>query len=727
MKEKMIAVLLTAGLLSGCSNTAAVTPGTSAARQETSAARMETVSTAAEESPDALAEAENTDHSDALSEAEDKNYSNGTPWLCSIIDGTITEDTPADPKDDFYLYANKNKLLSAGLTDERPETGTMTDVIYKVTDDIRNMYTSDYPENHDARLVYDLYHLACDWESRDALGVAPLKKITDEIEAISSIDELTAYFTEPVGGEPRIKLWRSFSLIDPVHSDRYILMVNYCLLLRGDSAEYAAPTPEGEEMTDCSRRLAEYMLGRLDYSEAEAQEKIENCQKLEGMLASTIPAKEERSHPDFAASQNKYVSREELLKAIKNIPVTEELEKAQGFPAAEEYLFPCPEYFERLNEVYTEENLPLIRDYLIVQNVLSEAAQLDHECCDRYRHMYDELTGDAGQTDEQYAMNVASAQLNCAVSRLYTEKYLKQEDKERISVIVDEIIDGYHDVLNNAAWISDETRKRAIEKLDAIDKRVLYPDSWEDYGYEGLDFKSLREGGTFYDAYVRIQKYHQEQDVKKFTEPVKYNVWSGMPQEVNCGYQAQENAIYILGAFAQGGIYNSGMSDEELYAKLGMVIAHEISHAFDIKGSQYDKDGNQIDWWAAEDKEKFRNRNDKLIAYFETIHPWEGQDLNGLKLAGEACADITGMECMLGIAAKKPDFDYDAFFRAYADLWFTKMEPSFAEFYVKEDVHPLKYLRINVVLQQFDTFFETYGIKEGDNMYLAPEDRILIW
>ena len=661
-----------------------------------------------------------------LPEEADTDYSTGTPWLCSMIDGTVTADTPADPGDDFYLYVNKDKLLSIELTDERPEIGTYADVDDKVTADLESMFTGEPPQSHDARLVYDLYQLASDWETRDALGTAPLKKLTDEIEAISSIDELSDYFTEPVNSEPRIKLWRSSSTIDPTHSDRYILTVNYCLLLRNNSDEYSDPTPSGEAAADSVGELVKYLLVRTGYSEEEALQKIENCLKLEGMLASEIPGRKEREDPDFSASQNQYVTRDELDKIAGAIPVLEELETAQGFPAQEQYLFSCPNYFEKLNELYTEENLPLIRDYLIVHNAFSEAPQLDYESVYRYRHLYDAIYGDTKETDDEYTLSIASAQLNWAVARLYTERYLNQEDKERISGLVDEITEAYHDVLNQADWISDETREKALEKLDAIDRRILFPDSWEEYGYDGLEFKSAEEGGNFYDAYMQIQKYKLEQDVEAFAGPVDNKKWSALPQEVNCFYQPVENAIYIMGAFAQGGMYNSEMSDEELYAKLGMVIGHEISHAFDIRGSQYDRDGNQIDWWTAEDKKEFRRRNDKMIAYYETIHPWEGQDLDGLRLAGEACADLTGMQCILGIVAEKPGFDYDAFFRAYADMWCTKLKPEFITLYL-EDVHPLKYLRINVVVQQFEEFYETYGIREGDNMYLAPEDRIRIW
>ena len=365
-----------------------------------------------------------------LPEEADTDYSTGTPWLCSMIDGIVTADTPADPGDDFYLYVNKDKLLSIELTDERPEIGTYADVDDKVTADLESMFTGEPPQSHDARLVYDLYQLASDWETRDALGTAPLKKLTDEIEAISSIDELSDYFTEPVNSEPRIKLWRSSSTIDPTHSDRYILTVNYCLLLRNNSDEYSDPTPSGEAAADSVGELVKYLLVRTGYSEEEALQKIENCLKLEGMLASEIPGRKEREDPDFSASQNQYVTRDELDKIAGAIPVLEELETAQGFPAQEQYLFSCPNYFEKLNELYTEENLPLIRDYLIVHNAFSEAPQLDYESVYRYRHLYDAIYGDTKETDDEYTLSIASAQLNWAVARLYTERYLNQEDKE---------------------------------------------------------------------------------------------------------------------------------------------------------------------------------------------------------------------------------------------------------------------------------------------------------
>ena len=218
----------------------------------------------------------------------------------------------------------------------------------------------------------------------------------------------------------------------------------------------------------------------------------------------------------------------------------------------------------------------------------------------------------------------------------------------------------------------------------------------------------------------------RDESVKEYSEPVDKEEWGDAPQTVNCFYNPLNNSLYILGAYAQGGMYNSEMSDEELLAKLGTVIGHEVSHAFDSKGAQFDKDGNMANWWTEEDQAAFLERNQKMVAYYNAMHPWEGQDFYGSIMTGEAGADMAGMKVMLRIAAGMEDFDYDAFFRAFADAWLTKDTLQMA--YIRiNDVHPMLYLRINCTLQQFDEFLDFYGITEGDGMYLAPADRVIIW
>ena len=400
-------------------------------------------------------------------------------------------------------------------------------------------------------------------------------------------------------------------------------------------------------------------------------------------------------------------------------------------PAKSQWVMPGPQQanddLPKLNELYTEENLVKIRDSMIVKAAISSAGSLDRECYEWSVECSNAISGSNGMLPDEtvFSSKVANA-LPWPVSRLYTEKYLSQEDKDRISGMIDEIIEEYHGIIEEADFLSDETKEAAAGKLDAMGKGVLWPDDWSAYDSEGLEIDSAEDGGSLWDAFKAVSRFAISKDIKEYPEPVDKDRWLYPPTAVNCYYNPQANNIVILGAFARGRLYDPEMSDEELYAKLGTVIGHEISHAFDSTGAQFDKDGNMNQWWTEDDLSAFKERNDKLVAYFDKIHPWEGQDYMASIKSGEACADMGGIKCMLRIAAKKDDFDYDEFFRAYADLWDAKGTLGTTYAYIR-DSHPLSYLRVNCTLQQYDEFLDFYGIEEGDGMYLAPEDRVNIW
>ena len=213
------------------------------------------------------------------------------------------------------------------------------------------------------------------------------------------------------------------------------------------------------------------------------------------------------------------------------------------------------------------------------------------------------------------------------VGRLYSDTYLKAEDKERITTIIEEEKEAYKNIITSADFLSDETKEKALEKLAAIKLQVLYPDDWSKYETNDLNFKSADDGGTLFDAIASITEYEIKQNATEHTKPIDNDKWFSPPNTVNCQYYLNNNTVYIYGAFCQGNMYNSDMSDEELYGKLGWVIGHELSHAFDSKGAQFDKDGNMADWWTPEDYEAFKKRNEKLAAYYNNMHPWEGQVL----------------------------------------------------------------------------------------------------
>ena len=657
----------------------------------------------------------------------ESDYTTGTPWPDIDLEGVVTPDTPAELKDNYALYVNKDKLLELEIPEGYSYGGTLMDLLLKQAEDVKNMFLGEAPESHDTKLAYDLFWLMMDWDSRNALGVSPLKEITDTVEDISGIDELMAYFVETPAEKQLGALWGGGASQDLADSSRYILTIADPGLLLKDSAEYRELTPYGTIRKDAYTVLADKMLRKLGYSEEEAAQKIDNCFAFETMMADTIYTNEEQRSPDYLSRVYNIYSREDLEALQGRLPVLTVLEQVIGYPAAEEYLVLNPAYIEQLNELCTEENLPLIRDMIIVRGVIAQSGGLDRECYEWSVECDNAISGSTGILDDETAFSDAAAgMLAWPVAHLYTDTYLHQEDKDRISAMVDEILEAYHSILEEAEFLSDETRAKAVEKLEAIDKRILYPDSWEKYSCEELDFASPEEGGTFWDAKTAIGKFQLARSVEDYAGPVDKEKWGDVPQDVNCAYDAQTNSIYIMGAFAQGSFYNSEMSDEELYASLGTVIGHEISHAFDSSGAQFDKDGNMASWWTDEDYAKFLERNEKMAAYYNTMHPWEGQDFYGSIMTGEACADMAGIKVMLRLAAEKPDFDYDAFFRAYAGIWLTKDSLQWAYDRINDN-HPMAYLRINTTLQQYDEFLDFYGITEGDGMYLAPEERVAIW
>ncbi len=663
--------------------------------------------------------------------AEEIDYTTGTPWLDIDLEGNVTADTPADPKDNFALWANKDTILGFEIADGEFSASKGLEVSRKAERDTKVMFHGGAPENHDARLAYDYYYLITDWDARDALGVAPLKEMIDAVERIASLDDMSAYFVETPAYQRLYRLWKADPVQDPEDAMHNIISVKNAPFLLTDPAEYREITPDGETAKAAYAEYFEKMLARLGYSEEEAKQKFENCFLWETMLNAVRRSQAESRRSDYYAKTNNYYTRDELIAAAGNVPILETLEQ-EGYPAIDRYYVPEPAFLEKLSELYTEENLPLMRDYLILLGIREYADRLDwdsHALIETYSAVADGYPNpefDKESYNDSDAYIEVEGALGWAMARLYAENYADPEDKARISEVVDEVVNAYYGVLEDADFISDETRANAFEKLDNLRRNVLYPDSWELYSYDGLSFASKEEGGNFWDAYSAIRKYEHDKAVSTFSEPNDRALWDYYPYDVNCFYSPFTNSIYIMAAFAQGSNYNRDMTDEELYGKIGSGVAHEISHAFDAVGAQYDQYGNFADWWTEEDYAAFLEKNEKLAAYYDSMHPWEGQDFDGERMKGEACADMGALRCILRIAAEKPDFDYDAFFRAYADRYACKEKLEMALFRL-EDEHPMNYLRVNATLQQFDEFLNCYGITEGDHMYLAPEDRVAIW
>jgi putative endopeptidase len=293
--------------------------------------------------------------------------------------------------------------------------------------------------------------------------------------------------------------------------------------------------------------------------------------------------------------------------------------------------------------------------------------------------------------------------------------------KKDITGVCEETIDYYRDMLQKEDWLSEETKKMAIKKLDNMTIKAVYPEKWVDYS--GLSLKGLSCAECFETIALYNSKINGERTGKK----VDKDLWDFDILEANAYYYPVDNSINIILGLLGGEFYHEGQSREELLGSVGVVIGHEISHAFDTNGAQYDEKGNLKNWWTDEDMKAFEERADKLASYYSNITAFNGIKVPGQNVKTEAIADLSGIKCMLGIAADEKNFDYKKFFEKYASSWKRLNTYEYEYQNLTQDSHPLHYIRVNAALPQYEEFLKAYDIKKGDKMYLDPKDNVLVW
>lgn len=702
MKKQLLALLLACSMLaaSGCGKGAS-DPGTQAVQ--------ETETEAAAQTQEAQAEAGQT------------QTGGGIPWIDSNLKDNITANMELSPKEDFHLYVNHQWLLENEIPEGYTLAGPFLDVYMDTTQKAQALLEDETIEGHEAALCRELYQTWLDWDQRNALGMEPVMERVKDIQSIQSIEELSAFLCDEERSRNVPAFLGCVNSADYNDASSYVVnVVNEGLLLE-DSAEYEKRTEQGERYEKAYRELGAVMLKKAGFSQEEAEMVLEQTLELETELAGGILTMEELMSPDVYERVNNVYTMEELKSLCSHYPLTEIIQ-SMGYGNGERLSVAQPEYFTILDGLYNEENLEKIKSYMLFNYLTSMASRLDQEAFDAQIQFANTVEGSTGRLpDEEYAFWVVMKYLTQPLSRAYIEKYDASKEKQDIVRMCEEIIGMYRRMLENQEWMSEETRQMALEKLDNIKINAVYPDEWEDYS--GLSI----EGVSLIEALNAIGDFETARDWKRTNQKVDRDEWNINTLESNACYIPQNNSINIFLGILGSEFYREDMTEEQLYGGIGSVIGHEISHAFDTSGAQFDKEGNLSNWWTDEDLAAFQERADRLIAYYDGITAYGGYQVPGKNIQTEAIADMAGTKCILMIAEEKEGFDYDSFFRQYASLWKELSSPEREYSNLNQDPHPLNYLRTNVTLQQYEEFYETYDIQPGDTMYLAPEDRVAVW
>ncbi len=712
MKKKTISMFLTlsmiASLCSGCGD-----------KKETTDVVADATETVTESGTEIATEVSETE-----AEETELVLNNGTPWINSCLKENVTADMPTDPKDDFHLYVNKDWILDNSIP-EGASNWSMYAECQENTDKLAvELLQKNDLSGHNAELIQTLYNLYLDWDARAEVGVTPLEETTNALLSITNIDEIKELITDSdyMGDVSPVCTYSIYSGIeDSTYKQVY---VDEMMLIRQDAAEYPEASEYGAMYEEIARTYFVYLMDRLGMPEEEANAHFDNAIAFETEMADCLYTVDEMYAVDYMDKVNNNMTFEEVVGLTTNYPM-EDILTAEGLKYDKNYIVSNPEFIAKLDSVFDDEHAKMIRDYMLVDYVTSEISCLDKDARDYATQVRNEYYGISGVKDDSVrAYYEVSSILPVPLAQVYVETYCSEEDRQTVEDFCYQVIDSYREILSENDWASEETIAAAIEKLDAMTVNVGWPDEWKDYS--SLDLT----GCTYYEALEKISEYESELVLASLGKEVDEADWTdGMSLlECNAFYDPSNNSINMILGMMGEPFYSSEMSTEQLYASLGAFwIGHEVSHAFDSSGAQFDKDGNYVNWWTEDDFTEFYNRVDKMDAYLDQFLIMGDYYVTGSNVDTEMIADMTGLQCAVNMASKVEDFDYKEFFE-----YFAKMNTSLDLYYslvdqIESDSHPVNYQRTNVPVQQFEEFYEAFDVKEGDGMYLAPEDRLIIW
>ncbi len=718
----LLALVLAIGLTACGGETSEVTSG-EATEQSDSAA----------EDGDASEQGDSADgngDADAEGDGEDvqpKAARGGSPWVNSSEGGNLPVEQP-ELRDDLYLNTNYDYTADHQLIGGSPLIDASAEIRESVTKLIEDTSKTS-PELEQLRIFYN--QLA-DSDARAQTGISEVQPYHDRIMAVTSIDGLNALLASD--DFPFVPVIDAFVSTGDMRGNNIVGILPKFVLSNsaGGGAEYYQDTDDESAKLmqqimltpeKLKARSAFIMFGANKEGADEAVEKYLAFEGSWGKYGDYTGKWTDKEYGEYGKS-NQVLTMEELQERCPNIPVKELLVKL-GKDESEAYTVSSPEWLSELDKLWTNDNLDNLKTLVFLSMMKDCYPILDPNL---YKDAYEDQKQEVpdAKTSAYEGCNTLGTMSN-AIAKLYVDDVLGAEAKNRLTQLTNDMTESYRELFRDTAWMSDAAKQQATEKLDHMTMNILEPDGgyWD---YAKLELTPTDKGGTPLSNLLAIKKFRSDRDKELIGQPAKgIGPW-GMIRatEMNCFYDPITNSINILPGYVTSAVYSDSMSEQELLAGIGAVIGHEVSHGFDYLGSQYDAYGTPHSVFSGEDAKAFVERRQRLIDYFDTIQVSDGVYVNGTNKSVEGAADLCGVQAILARAEKIDGLDYAKFFQDYARLW-CQVYPPGTTLALATDSHPLSYLRTNVNVQMFDEFYDAYGVKDGDGMYLAPESRVVMW
>ena len=626
-------------------------------------------------------------------------------------------------KDDFYAAVNHDWLnaseLPAGLSINGPFYGMSYTVNQQVAALIAEIDAQPQTPGTAEAKIKALYDCVLDMDARAAEGIAPIGKYLRAIQGAATVQELVAA-DEMMYDELGVSTLLGFSVTtDLADSSRHIVAfsgpgatLNKDFYANGTPAQYDAYHSYIETL---------FALSGLDPQRTQAS--ADALYAAEGAIAAASLDPQEYGDVEKIYNLYSFDALDALLPDVNLAQVYAHT----GLEPTDRILVMDVGALEAAAALFDDAHLEELRALARMGLLMGVGATLNPEFLEANFDFTLAFYGvDARQSDEEIAAQLVQSLLADYLGRAYAEAYFTPEAKADVEEMIREFIEIYKERLQQADWLSAETRARAVGKLDAMQIKVGYPDSWESY-LDGAEIRSPEEGGSFFANTIAIQKAALADAVSRQNAPVDKSEWKMEAYTVNACYDFTANDITFPAAILQAPLYDVHACREENLGGIGYIIAHEISHAFDNNGAKFDENGNSADWWTEADYAAFQERCAAVIDWYDGQEAYPGICCNGELTLSENVADLGSLRCLMEAAQRLEDPDYDALFRAVANTWASTTSRQLRAYLSVMDVHAPDKLRCNRALQTLDEFYETYGIQSGDGMWTEPESRVSVW
>jgi len=645
-------------------------------------------------------------------------------------------DTTVSPKNDFYNYVNGNWMKVTEIPDDQVRWGGFG-VLRKKTDfDVleildRAKKSNTYAAETDQAKAIMLFDSELDTVARNAAGIEPLKVALDKIASIASVEDfqkaMTLYATEI--SQPFIGIAAFSNPNDSSMNSAYITPGGLGL---PDRDYYTNTDAKSVEIRAQYVDHIAKMLQFLGDSEADARKQAEIILAFETKLAT--PRLDKVASRDFRNFNNPR-SMEQVQKLVPAISWKEAFKDLGVAKEIDTVMVMQPAYMKVLQNVLAAKDIETWKTVMRWQTLNDAAGMLTTEIDTENWNFYSKtLRGAKKQRPaNERALATVNGNVGEALGKLYVDEMFPPEAKEKAEKMIANVIEAFKDRIKALDWMSDSTKIKAIEKLDKFTVKIGYPDKWKDYSA-----MSVKPGNSYYQNRVAVNAWNLKDNLDRINEPVDRTEWGMSPQTVNAYFNPFNNEIVFPAAILQPPFYDYLADDAVNYGGIGAVIGHEISHAFDDSGSRFDADGNLVNWWTDSDLENFTGRVNKLAEQYDRIEVLDSVFINGKFTSGENIGDLGGLlGAYDGLQRHfkengRPD-NIDGFtaeqrfFMSWATVWRTKQRDEALETQIKTDPHSPGMYRATQPLKNIDAFYEAFDIKEGDAMFIKPEDRVRIW